>query len=198
VPYRRPSAVLVLSLVATLAGFALLTGTIEPFDYLAWGGSMDPHLSEGDIYVPVAPGFPWFGNDDRSQHGIVTKRVGEETGYRSFGDHGDVIAFPAKNDDVWVHRAVEYVRRGEVWEGTGGRYLARSEGYITKGDNNSLYDQEPEMGLDPVPPDKVRSKVLEPIGDPNVRPVLNTSVCRELGCRKYRPPSYYLRRLGGG
>lgn len=196
--YRRPFSVFAVSLVATLAFFALFTGTLEPFDFLAWGESMEPHLAEGDIYVPVEPGVPWFVGEGATEHGIVTERTGRETGYKSFGYHGDVVVFPSKEDEVWIHRAVDYVEEGEVWEGIEGAYIAERDGYITGGDNNTVYDQEPPIGIQPVPPDEIQSKAVEPVGDPNVRRVLNTSVCRSLNCGDYPPPSEYLRNLTDG
>ncbi len=99
-------------------------------------GSMIPHIQIGDI--------AFIESIDRTQ--VVTYEKGKDTGYKSFGDYGDVILYrPNGMERVTpiIHRAMYYVEKGEnMW--TGGP-PAPHAGYITKGDNtktNPLYDQQ--------------------------------------------------------
>lgn len=98
-------------------------------------GSMEPHIMRGDIVVIQSP----------DKNGIFTHSYGLESGYVSFGDHGDVIVYhPYGRDDLTpvIHRAMYWVEEGEpMWDGGP---PAPHSGYITKGDNqatNKAYDQ---------------------------------------------------------
>ena len=141
-------------------------------------GSMQPHLSRGDLVVISEPGryVPEAGGKD--QNGIITREQGVETGYRTFGGHGSVVVYrpqDARGGTPVIHRAHFWVEEGENWydkaepEYTGGGGACETDddpetdtglrncpaphaGYITKGDNNGGYDQV--LGIsEPVKPD---------------------------------------------
>ncbi|GFO97886.1 peptidase S26B, signal peptidase [groundwater metagenome] len=108
-------------------------------------GSMIPHIQIGDII--------FMESIDRT--GIVTYRDGEQSGYSSFDNYGDVILYrPFGRDGVTpiIHRAMYYVEEGEsLWDGGP---PAPHAGYITKGDNsktNPSFDQQGSISyLQPV------------------------------------------------
>ena len=107
--------------------------------------SMVPHMQIGDII--------FVQGIDRTS--IITYETGNETGYTSFENYGDVILYKRHgNEDTTpiIHRAMYYVKEGEpMW--TGGP-PAPHAGYITKGDNgktNPAYDQQGSVSyLEPV------------------------------------------------
>lgn len=192
---RRPLLTVTAALLLTYVSMAVVHGTIEPVGYLAWGDSMEPHVSVGDAYVQTSP--ERFA-EEYSVAGVVTAAAGERHGYRSFGGYGDVVVFPVEDNERWVHRAITYVEEGESWRGANDTYVAEQEGFITAGDNNSMYDQEPEIGIDPVPPDDVHVKALEPPGEPSVKPVLESRVCEIASCVGLPAPTVLLERVTSG
>jgi signal peptidase len=129
-------------------------------------GSMEPHMERGDLVFVMeehrlAP--------DAAKRGVVTHDIGEETGYRTFGDNGDVIVFmpPGRNGAPIIHRARFWVEEGENWYPDADKqYLsadsceqlahcpARHAGFVTLGDANSNYDQS--GSVPPVKPAWVR------------------------------------------
>ncbi len=99
-------------------------------------GSMIPHIQIGDII--------FVQSIDRTQ--IITNKMGKESGYKSFGDYGDVILYKPYGKEgatPIIHRAMYYVETGQpMWAGGP---PAPNAGYITKGDNiytNPSYDQQ--------------------------------------------------------
>ncbi|MCE8424632.1 MAG: S26 family signal peptidase [Candidatus Methanoperedens sp.] len=104
-------------------------------------GSMIPHIQIGDIiFVESA---------DRTE--ITTYETGNQTGYRSFDNYGDVILYrPYGKTDVTpiIHRAMKFVEKGDpMWSGGPNAPYA---GYITKGDNkitNPFFDQQGSISL---------------------------------------------------
>lgn len=100
-------------------------------------GSMEPHISKGDIVVIQSP--------DRVE--IRTFREGKKTGYTSFGGYGDVIVYrPYGREDLTpvIHRAMYWVEEGEpMWQGGP---PAPHSGYITKGDNPVTNEALDQMG----------------------------------------------------
>ncbi len=99
-------------------------------------GSMIPHIQIGD----------WIIVESIERTDIVTNRDGEQSGYTSFENYGDVILYrPYGRDGVTpvIHRAMYYVEAGEpMWSGGP---PAPHAGYITKGDNsktNPSFDQQ--------------------------------------------------------
>ncbi|MFT4880366.1 MAG: signal peptidase [Natronomonas sp.] len=116
-------------------------------------GSMLPNMERNDlVFVMEEKRFP----GERAEHGVVTARMGAETGYEKFGNPGDVIVYAASGDEAStpiIHRAMLWAEAGENWcvaadpAYLGGldpddpRCVADHAGFITKGDNNPSYDQ---------------------------------------------------------
>jgi signal peptidase len=119
-------------------------------------GSMEPHMYRGDLVFVMeehrlAPSYA------TGETGVVTYvDATEQEDYRKFGDYGDVIVFEANGGSATpvIHRARFWVDEGENWVGEADPdYLpsrscdsvpncpAPHAGFITKGDNNGLYDQ---------------------------------------------------------
>jgi signal peptidase len=126
-------------------------------------GSMEPHMFKGDLVFLVEEGR--FAPADATE-GVVTRRVGRDTGYWSFGDYGNVVVYRPHVEDRTggfrgeggppvIHRAQFYVEAGEDWVAQANdTYLgsiddcrevstcpAPHDGFVTKGDNNARYDQ---------------------------------------------------------
>jgi signal peptidase len=119
-------------------------------------GSMEPHMYKGDL-VFVAESGRYA--PDAATAGVVTHRQGRETGYWSFGDHGNVIVYQPDGQGTTpvIHRVRMYVEAGEDWvQRADPQYLgsvdscsdlsddvcpAPHDGYITLGDANPQYDQ---------------------------------------------------------
>jgi signal peptidase len=108
-------------------------------------GSMIPNIQIGDIIFM----------ESKERTDIVTHGDGEQSGYTSFDNYGDVILYrPYGREGVTpiIHRAMYYVEKGEaMWNGGP---PAPHAGYITKGDNqktNPSYDQQGSVSyLQPV------------------------------------------------
>jgi signal peptidase len=118
-------------------------------------GSMEPHMSKGDLVFVVENGR-FAGQGAAAGTGVVTHRTGTETGYWSFGDHGNVVVYQPNGGrgTPIIHRAQFYVEEGDNWVAQGDRELAAGRtcaelsncpadhaGFVTKGDNNRFYDQ---------------------------------------------------------
>jgi signal peptidase len=126
--------------------------------------SMVPNMEVNDlVFVMEEERFP--GEEAQAETGVVTARAADD--YRKFGQRGDVIVFaPQGNDGVTpiIHRAMFWVEAGENWYARADKdYVGGAEaceidedpstdtglrncpaphdGFITKGDNNGLYDQ---------------------------------------------------------
>jgi len=117
----------------------IIFGTWAPMRAIE-SGSMEPHMKIGDIV---------FIKDISSRTNVVTQEEGTTSGYKTFGDYGDVVLYRKYGrTDVTpiIHRAMYYVEAGEpMWEGGP---IAPHAGYITKGDHNKVIDQ---YGLCTVP-----------------------------------------------
>lgn len=119
-------------------------------------GSMEPHMQRGDLVFVMdehrlVPDAAVYGT------GIATVRSSIETGYRRFGDYGDVIVYNkngASGETPIIHRVRFWVNESENWVGkANSSYLngrtcgeiancpADHAGFITKGDDNDRYDQ---------------------------------------------------------
>ena len=139
-------------LVVLVAAVLFAASGVWPPMVAVESGSMEPHMEKGDLVFIVEPGryAPETGGP------VVTHEEGTGTGYRTFGDHGDVIVFrPNGGDDTpIIHRAMLHVEAGENWYAeANASYLsaenceqltycpAPNAGYITKGDANPTYDQ---------------------------------------------------------
>jgi len=116
----------------------IIFGTWAPMRAIE-SGSMEPHMKIGDIVFIK----------DISRTNVVTQEEGTTSGYKTFGDYGDVVLYRKYGrTDVTpiIHRAMYYVEAGEpMWEGGP---IAPHAGYITKGDHNKVIDQ---YGLCTVP-----------------------------------------------
>lgn len=126
--------------------------------------SMVPNMQVNDL-VFVMEEERFAGEKAHAETGVVTARA--DGSYRKFGRSGDVVVFaPRGNDRVTpiIHRAMFWVEEDENWydradkDFVGGAKAceidedpatdtglkncpAPHDGFITKGDNNGLYDQ---------------------------------------------------------
>jgi len=120
-------------------------------------GSMEDNMHKGDlVFLVEADRYPAAGSDDNR---IVTTREGREVGHESFNKPGNVIIYKPDGNGVTpiIHRARFRVEEGENWYDNGKADPAHAgtarscdtltncpaphDGYITKGDANSRYDQ---------------------------------------------------------
>ncbi len=127
--FVKDIAVAVLIFVAVLAVLYLYAGTWPPMVSVT-SESMVPHLEKGDLV--------FIQGLDRGS--IMTYEGNDSPGYSSFGMAGDVIVYrPFGNGTPVIHRAICYVNKGDpMWyNGPAAPYA----GYITKGDNNDVVDQ---------------------------------------------------------
>ena len=96
------------------------------------GTSMYPHMQDGDLIL--------LQHVDTSK--IMTYDMGKASGYSTFGNYGDVIVyqpFGQKDTTPVIHRAMYPVNASDpMWQGS---IAAPNGGFITKGDNNFLFDQ---------------------------------------------------------
>ncbi|MEF8786646.1 MAG: S26 family signal peptidase [Haloarculaceae archaeon] len=126
--------------------------------------SMVPNMQVNDlVFVMEEERFP--GENAHAETGVVTAQG--DTDYRKFGQPGDVIVFAPNGNTQQtpiIHRAMFWVEEGENWydradpayvggadacetdddpaTDTGLRNCpAPHSGFVTKGDNNGLYDQ---------------------------------------------------------
>jgi len=134
--------------VAIVGGIAIVlygVSGIWPPMVAIESGSMEPNIQTGDIVFIVSPSN-FVSDDIETRHGIVTKRMGAERGYMSFGEYGDAIVYRPDGSNertAIIHRAMFYVEEGETWTGTDGEtHTAPHDGFVTKGDANEEYDQE--------------------------------------------------------
>jgi signal peptidase len=144
----------VLELVKSLAEALLIVVLIISVAYAATGswhigfavesGSMEPNMQVGDLILVQAP----------QRTTITPYEEGKLLNYSTFNEFGDVIIYRpngATSATPIIHRAMRWVETGE--EMPNGK-PAPHAGYITKGDNNSGFDQ-PMLGVDPVKPEWV-------------------------------------------
>jgi len=96
------------------------------------GTSMYPHLKDGDLIL--------IQHVDYSK--IMTYDAGKAAGYSTFGSYGDVIVyqpFGQKDMTPVIHRAMYRANASDpMWQGS---VAAPNNGFVTKGDNNFLFDQ---------------------------------------------------------
>jgi signal peptidase len=158
-PRHSPLLRDVVQTAAAVALVALLlfggTGVWPPMVAVE-SGSMEPHVSKGDLVIVAEPGR-WSSGD-----AVVTFQEADD--YRRLGARGDVVVYlsPTWDGPPIIHRARFHVDAGENWyaranqsylpPGVDGcaelRYCpAPHAGYVTKGDANDEYDQA--MGLSP-------------------------------------------------
>ena len=156
------------SIVAVIGIIILTVSGVWPPLVAIESESMEPNLSKGDLIFVVDQDrlIPEMAYDDT---GIVTQETGNQTRYQSYGDGGDVIIYyPNGNTSTTpvIHRAMFWVEQGENWYDKADKdYIggasnceqlnncpAPNDGFITKGDYNTVYDQSVETST-PVSPD---------------------------------------------
>jgi len=163
--------------IVVLIGALLFTASgIWPPMVAVESGSMQPVMERGDlVFVMESDRFPGPG---AHESGVVTARVGENTGYETFDGSGDVIVYEPKgsgDETPIIHRAMFWVEEGENWiEKANPEYLPESavceedgagangtdvdncpapySGFITKGDANAQYDQVNSIAPGPIKP----------------------------------------------
>ncbi|KAF5432168.1 signal peptidase, endoplasmic reticulum-type [Candidatus Methanophagaceae archaeon] len=121
-------ALIIVAMILLVAYAA--TGTWH-IGFAVESGSMTPHMQIGDLIFVLAP----------NRMNITTFGEGETRDYNSFEKYGDVIIYRPNglySATPIIHRAMYWV---EVGEKMPGGKPAPHAGYITKGDNNSGYDQ---------------------------------------------------------
>jgi len=155
------------ALIVAVVGIVLFAiSGIWPPMVAVESGSMEPHMQKGDLVFVTEPGR--FAPDaGRGETGVVTHAVGSEEGYSSFGEPGSVIVYrqPGRLGPPIIHRARLHVEAGENWyDRANPDYLpgdscetvpncpAPNAGFLTKGDNNGMYDQVNAIGAPPVKP----------------------------------------------
>ncbi|OFV68134.1 MAG: signal sequence peptidase [Candidatus Syntrophoarchaeum caldarius] len=120
-----------LVVVGIIAAMAYAFAGTWPVAVAVESGSMEPNIHQGDIVFIKSP----------ERMGIKTYEDAIRSNYTQFNGYGDVIVYmPDGNSDATpiIHRAIEWVDAGEVMPN--GR-IAPHEGYVTKGDHNTGYDQ---------------------------------------------------------
>jgi len=158
-----------LAVVAVGALLFAISGVWPPMVAVE-SGSMEPHMTRGDL-VFVMDEDRLAPDAAHAETGVVTYRTGEEVGYSTFGDHGDVVIYRPSGsafETPIIHRARFWVDEGENWyDEADDRYVradsceeltncpAPNAGFITKGDANQFYDQAQGMSS-PVKPSWVR------------------------------------------
>lgn len=129
---RLRDAVYIGGLILVITGIIYAFAGIWPPVVSVGGQSMLPDLMPDDLI--------FISGLNRA--GVITYSEALPSGYRTFGDYGDVIVFrPFGNESQTpvIHRAMYYVEEGkQLWPGGP---AAPHPGYVTKGDNNFFYDQ---------------------------------------------------------
>lgn len=152
----------VLGVVGLIALTLFLVSGTWPAVVTIESESMVPNMNVGDLVLVVSPDR--YGD-------LTTSAQGAVSGYGRFNSHpdsagdpvyGDVIIYrPNGNTQVHpiIHRAIDLVNDSAAAE-----FGADHGGYITKGDNNAIRDQEGAYAglgrLQPVKPEWVVGKAL--------------------------------------
>lgn len=170
---RKHIVDLVITLAIVIIVVSLLysfTNVWPPFINVG-SGSMSPNINTGDV-VMIVDVDKDISNDIDTEKGIITvhQSKSREGTHESFGNHGDVIVFRDEGFPIRIiHRAHFYVEEGENWYDRANKdYIEASscnelsncpaprDGYITKGDNNPVYDQT--NTVKPVKEENIHSK----------------------------------------
>lgn len=143
-PEKSKAFQFIKDLVSTIATFLIVIGFgiaitgCWPFMVAVESGSMQPNLMPGDVVILMHP----------SRVGVVTWEEGKQSGYKSFGNYGDVIVYyPNGNGKPVIHRVIAFVNRGDNIPILSRDVLTYSDsfaqlsGYITQGDANRIPDQ---------------------------------------------------------
>ncbi|WP_435077607.1 S26 family signal peptidase [Halococcus sp. AFM35] len=119
--------------------------------------SMAPNMERGDL-VFLMEEHRFAGGAAYNGTGVVPYQAGAAAGYSEFNKYGDVIVYQPDGDEgetPIIHRARFWVNASENWyDEANEEYLGGADnceelancpaphgGFITKGDNNGLYDQ---------------------------------------------------------
>jgi len=153
----------VLSSVAAVAAIGLVLFAVSgiwPPLVAVESGSMEPHMSKGDL-VFIVDEQRYAPQSAVGDTGVSTHQSASAArGYSKFGNHGDVVVFRPDGETYStpiIHRARFHVEKDEKWvEDANPEYLgnvdscsdlsddvcpAPHDGFITKGDANPTYDQ---------------------------------------------------------
>ncbi|SIR56659.1 signal peptidase, endoplasmic reticulum-type [Haladaptatus litoreus] len=134
-------------------------------------GSMEPQMERGDL-IFIMDESRFVPDAAQEGTGIVTYQQGQQSGYNSFNQAGDVIIYRPDGSAYRtpiIHRARFWVDEGENWYDKGNpQYMGGADscqelpncpapyaGFITKGDANDAYDQVSAIS-DPVKPSWIR------------------------------------------
>jgi len=119
--------------------------------------SMVPNMNIGDLVFVV---------EENRYDGFMTAVEAASSGKISFGGYGDVIVYQPNGETgvtPIIHRAITWINASTA-ELAGFTGDAAHAGYITKGDNNELYDQNavfPDYGrMQPVKDEWIVGKAL--------------------------------------
>jgi signal peptidase len=169
----------VVSSVAAVAAIGLVLFAISgiwPPLVAVESGSMEPHMSKGDL-VFIVDEQRYAPQSAVHDTGVSTHTSAQAAnGYSKFGNYGDVVVYRPYGDrgrTPIIHRARFYVEEGENWvqdadpdhlgtvdtcaEAPRNQCPAPYDGFITKGDANSNYDQVQSQS-DIVKPEWIRGK----------------------------------------
>ncbi|MFC6952564.1 S26 family signal peptidase [Halorubellus litoreus] len=169
----------VVSSVAAVAAIGLVLFAISgiwPPLVAVESGSMEPHMSKGDL-VFIVDEQRYAPQSAVQDTGVSTHTSAQAAnGYSKFGNYGDVVVYRPYGDrgaTPIIHRARFYVEEGDNWvkdadpdhlgavdtcaEVPRNQCPAPYDGFITKGDANDNYDQVQSQS-DIVKPEWVRGK----------------------------------------
>jgi len=150
----------VLTTTAIVVGIGLLLFAVSgiwPPLVAVESGSMQPHMHRTDL-IFVMDEHRLVGDAAQAGTGVVTYRAGQRAGYERFGSYGDVVIYRPDGESgrtPIIHRAMFWVEEGENWyDEADPSYVGGADdceelahcpaphaGFITKGDNNGVYDQ---------------------------------------------------------
>lgn len=164
---RETIVILGIAATITLTLFAI-SGIWPPLVSVA-SPSMAPNLQTGDL-VFVTDEHRYSGAAAYGNTGVVTYQTGSVVGYKEFNKYGEVIIYHRNGNKQTIpiiHRARFWVNESENWYDEAKRVFlgsadnckelancpAEHAGFITKGDNNPVYDQVSDDPLsEPVKP----------------------------------------------
>ncbi|WP_323677463.1 S26 family signal peptidase [Halorubellus sp. PRR65] len=179
---RNGSVVFVRDIVSSVAAVAAIglvlfaISGIWPPLVAVESGSMEPHMSKGDL-VFIVDEQRYAPQSAVQDTGVSTHTSAQAAnGYSKFGNYGDVVVYRPYGErgrTPIIHRARFYVEKGENWvQEANPDYMAGVDscaevprdmcpapydGFITKGDANGKYDQVGSQS-DIVKPKWVRGK----------------------------------------
>ncbi|HXW99095.1 MAG TPA: S26 family signal peptidase [Methanomicrobiales archaeon] len=149
----------ILWVVVVVGGIALLLFLVcgtWPAVVAVESESMLPNMHVNDLVFVV--------QEDRFGP-LQTYETGGNSGYMKFGNYGDVIIYRpngATNIHPIIHRAIGY--HDASWFATNYGLQFSHGGYLTKGDNNQIPDQQSSIQdigqIQPVEPDWIVGKAL--------------------------------------